>query len=197
MNERIRGEIVTDIVGDITTGPFSTEYMNAILKKFGKVAFGRSSVCMEFESFLKQIKAAGNCCLEIGTFHGVSAVILSQFFEKVVSVTIEAPGQEILKHQITEYLGIKNIQFYDVKDNNEKKQVIDSLNFDFCYSDGDHTNDTMFDYELVKRCGRVLFHEYWPLQPAVWNLVNSLPKNKVKRASVDSFAYWDINGFSR
>jgi len=61
--------------------------------------------------------------------------------------------------------------------------------------DGDHTNDTEEDFGLVKSCGRVLFHEYWPLQPAVWNLVNSLPKNEVISANYDCLAYWQCGGF--
>ena len=46
---------------------------------------------------------------------------------------------------------------------------------------------------LVKRCGRVLFHEYWPLQPPVWNLVNSLPVDEVTRAQFDCLAYWEAH----
>jgi hypothetical protein len=66
--------------------------------------------------------------------------------------------------------------------------------FDFCYSDGDHTHDTYTDFDLVKRCGKVLLHEYWPIQPPVWNLVNSLPANEVVRAAYDCFAYWQAGG---
>jgi len=193
LNERIRADGAGEqVVGDIIFGPFASPLMKAIFKRFGKVAFGRSSACAEFESFLKQIGARGKCCLEIGTFHGITAVLLSQFFDRVVCVSIDE--MPVMKHAIVEYLGIKNIAFYDAKDNAEKARFIQALDFDFCYQDGDHTHDTYTDFELVKRCGRVLLHEYWPLQPPVWNLVNSLPQDEVTRAQYDCLAYWCKRG---
>ena len=189
LNERIR--TVGDeeaIIGEITFGPFSTPLMKAIFKRFGKKAFGRSSACAEFESFLKQIGANGKCCLEIGTFHGITAVILSQYFELVICVSIDE--MPVMKREIVDYLGIKNISFFDAKDNAEKAAFIRAAQFDFCYQDGDHTHDTYTDFELVKRCGRVLFHEYWPLQSPVFNLVNSLPQDEIARANFDCLAMW-------
>lgn len=200
LNERIRADDGPEqVAGEITFGPFASPLMNAIFKRFGKAAFGRSSACAEFESFLRAILARrsplasdrliGNTCLEIGTFHGITAILLSQFFERVVCVSIDE--MPVMKREIVSYLGIKNIAFYDAKDNAEKARFIHALHFDFCYQDGDHTNDTQTDFELVKRCGRVLFHEYWPLQPPVWNLVNSLPQSEVTRANFDCLAYWE------
>jgi len=203
LNERIRDEGAEEqIVGEITFGSFSSPLMNKIFKRFGKAAFGRSSACAEFESFLNvDLIAAkerwdgepkyplGKVCLEIGTFHGITAVLLSQFFERVVCVSIDE--MPVMKREIVDYLGIKNIAFYDAKDNAEKARFVHALDFDFCYQDGDHTHDTYTDFELVKRCGRVLFHEYWPLQPPVWNLVNSLPEDEVTRARFDCLAYWE------
>jgi hypothetical protein len=191
MNERIMPDVdLSELKGDITFGPFSNPHLNAVLKHFGKIAFGRSSACMEFESFLRQIGAGGKTCLEIGTFHGITAVVLSQFFERVICVSIDDPNAKLLKHQIVKFLGITNISFYDAKTNAEKAAFVNAADFDFCYQDGDHTNDTPSDFALVKRCGRVLFHEYWPLQPPVWNLVNSLPQDEITRAQFDCFAMW-------
>lgn len=178
------------LAGDITHGAFANPHFKAVLAKFGKTAFARSSACMEFEAFLRRIGAGGKCALEIGTYQGMSAVVLSQFFTNVVCVSVDEDPRRIIKREICKYLNITNIHFYDVEDNAEKKKLIDSTRFDFCYSDGDHANDTREDFQLVKRCGRVLFHEYWPLQSAVWNLVNSLPADEVTRAEFDCFAYW-------
>jgi hypothetical protein len=80
--------------------------------------------------------------------------------------------------------------FIDCADNAEKVARIERENFDFAYSDGDHHADTMLDFDLVRRCGRVLFHEYWPMQPPVWNLVNSLPRGEVIKCEHDCLAYW-------
>jgi hypothetical protein len=178
-------------IGDITFGPFSNPLLKAVLNKFGNIAFARSSACMEFEAFLKRIKAGGGTCLEIGTYHGITAVILSQYFDKVVCVSKDDRSQKLLKRDIVEFLGITNIVFLDIKSNEDKAKIVESLDFDFCYSDGDHANDARSDFELVKRCGRVLLHETWPIQVPVWNLVNSLPPEEVTWADVDCFAYWE------
>jgi hypothetical protein len=192
MNERIFPDAdLSQLKGDITFGPFSNPRLNAVLKHFGKAAFGRSSACMEFESFLRQIGAGGKTCLEIGTFHGITAVVLSQFFDEVLCVSVDDPNAKLLKHDIVHFLGIKNISFFDARNNAEKAAFIRAAKFDFCYQDGDHTNDTLTDFALVKHCGRVLFHEFWPLQPPVWNLVHSLPQDEVTRAQFDCLAYWD------
>lgn len=178
-------------IGDITFGAFSNPMLKAVLDEFGNVAFARSSACMEFEAFLKRIGAKGKTCLEIGTYHGITAVILSQFFDKVVCVSLDDRSRKLLKHDIVDFLGIKNITFIDIANNDDKAVVVNGLDFDFCYSDGDHANDARADFELVKRCGRVLFHEYWPIQVSTWNLVNSLPADEVTVAQFDCFAYWE------
>lgn len=202
MNERILPDVdLSQLQGEITFGPFSNPRLNAVLKHFGKVAFGRSSACMEFESFLQRIEQQTSArpgpqlremtCLEIGTFHGITAVVLSQFFERVICVSVDDVGAKLLKHDIVKYLGLTNIAFHDAKDNAEKTAFIKAARFDFCYQDGDHTNDTPTDFAMVRHCGRVLFHEYWPLQPPVWNLVNALPQDEVTRAQFDCLAYWE------
>lgn len=193
MNDRLRTFPIDSnepLQGDITYGAWANPRLKAVLQHFGKNAFARSSACMEFEAFLKRIGAGGKCCLEIGTYHGITAVILSQFFERVVCVSVDDDPKKLMKWDIVDYLGIKNIEFHDVKNNAQKQKVISELDFDFAYSDGDHTHDTHEDFALVKRCGRVLFHEYWPIQVPVWNLVNSLPQDEVTRADFDCFAYW-------
>lgn len=206
LNERIVDDVSLNTldVDSITFGPFSNPHMKSIMRKFGKQAFGRSSACAEFESFLQEIRLKtarrnlspkgdfiGECCLEIGTFYGITAVVLSQYFEKVICVSVDLEGDRQMKRKIVDHLGIKNISFFDAKNNTEKAAFIQASKFDFCYQDGDHTHDTVSDFELVRRCGRILFHEYWPLQPSVWNLVNRLPQEQVLRAKFDCLAYWE------
>lgn len=177
--------------GDITHGAFANPMLKEILRRFGNTAFARSSACMEFEAFLKRCGIGGKNCLEIGTYQGISAIVLSQFFEKVVCVSVDHRPRKLMKRNIVDHLGLTNIEFIDVQDNEQKAKAIQELEFDFCYSDGDHTNDTRTDFELVKHCGKVLFHEYWPIQVPVWNLVNSLPPDEVRIAAYDCFAYWE------
>jgi len=186
MNEQVSG-----IVGEISAGAFANPYMREILRAFGPAAFLRSSGTREFEHFLRANHVRGKTCLEIGTFHGVTAVLLSQFFERVISVSVDVSPSKLLKRDICAHLGIDKIEFHDARDNSEKKRIVDALEFDFAYVDGDHARDTASDFDLVRRCRHVLFHEYWPAQAPVWNLVNALPPDQVRRALFDCFALWD------
>lgn len=182
------------VIGDVEYGALRNPALNAVLKKFGSIAFKRCSVMMEFEHFLRKINAGGGTCLEIGTYHGISAIVLSQYFDRVICVSVDDDPSRLLKQQIADFLGITNIRFFDVRENQEKRDLIDQFDFDFCYQDGNHSQDTYDDFDLVKRCGRVLFHEYWPIQPSVWNLVNLLPADEITRAQFDCFAYWRAAG---
>ena len=184
-------ETIEPIKGEITTGAFAHPLMNRILKAYGRRAFTRSSACMGFIRFLDEIKAGGGVALEIGTYHGITALLLAERFDKVISVSVddEDPGR-LMKRELADFAGISNIEFHDCKSNAEKGEIVRAARFDFCYSDGDHTNDTRADWELVRRCGRVLFHEVWPLQPPVWNLVHELPRDEVTFCDHDILAFW-------
>ena len=142
----------------------------SICEKFGISAFRRSAV---LENFAK-IKFSGKRCVEIGTRNALTAIVLARNFDEVISIDIE-PND--LKHEIVRFCGVKNIVLLDCKDNNEKRSLIGDLEFDAAYVDGDHARDTQSDFDLVKKCGKVLFHEYWEAQPAVMKLVDSLRPN--------------------
>lgn len=160
----------------------------SIFQKYGIGAFRRSSVLMNFEKFLEKTNFHGQRCVEIGTLNGLTALVLARRFKEVVSID-NTPTE--LKHEILAFSGLKNIRFIDCKDNEEKAAIINELDFDAAYSDADHAHDTQFDFDLVKRCGRVLFEEYWPEQPAVWNLVKELNRSG-DVVSDWKFALWTI-----
>lgn len=186
------------VIGDVEYGALRNPLLNAVLKRFGAEAFRRCSVMGEFEHFLRRVSLTlpkkRMTCLEIGTYNGISAIVLSQYFDRVICVSVDENPGELLKHRICSYLGIDNVRFFDVQNNEQKAAIVEKLDFDFCYQDGDHAHDTDADWTLVNRCGRVLLHEYWPLQPSVWNLVNSLPQREIMRAQFDCFAYWSADG---
>lgn len=142
-----------------------------VFQQFGIDAFRRSSVLDGLEPFIQECNFSGEICLEIGTFRGLTAIVLAHYFDRVITVDII---DQPIKRDIVRHLGITNITFVEVKDNKEKKRYIDLQKFDAAYLDGDHYNDTAFDFGLVQRCGNVLFHEYWDAQKAVCDLVNSL-----------------------
>ena len=101
---------------------------------------------------------------------------------------------DILEFQEAMYLwhcfGVADkITYLVVKDNAAKKQAIETIDFDFAFIDGSHEyEDVKFDFEITKRCGRVLFHDY-PTCPGVMKFIDELPQNKVR---IDvPFAYYE------
>lgn len=160
-----------------------------LFEGFGMPAFRRSSVLEGFDKFLRENNFRGERCVEIGTFRGLTAIVLSRYFDEVVSIDIL---NEPVKHELVQHLGITNVRFIDVADNEEKASVIQQLKFDAAFSDGDHAHDTQSDFNLVKRCGRVMFHEYWPAQPPVVELVDSLAKRADSRVTIENkWALWE------
>ena len=144
--------------------------MLSIFNRFGADAFRRSSMFDGLEEFIQSRKFRGKKCVEIGTFNGITALILARYFEQVVSIDV---FPHTAKHVILEHVGVKNVRFIDVPDNAAKAQFLNEVEFDAAYVDGDH-GDAETDFALVRRAGRVIFHEYWEQQKPVWDLVNRL-----------------------
>jgi len=155
-----------------------------VFEKFGPTIFRRSSVLEGFETFIRAQDFRGKVCCEIGTLNGLTALVLARYFEKVVTIDIiDSPHKE----EIARMLRVNNVEFVNVKDNAAKAEAIGALDFDAAYVDGDHTHDTQQDFALVRRCGRVLFHEHWDAQPPVMNLVKTLGPSVVASGK---FALW-------
>lgn len=159
----------------------------SVLNKFGGRVFRRSSVFHGLGEFLADQKISGDVCFEIGSWAGLTSAVLSRHFRKVVSIDIV---DNPIKREIHEHLGITNVEFIQISHNDDKHKLCKGLHFDFAYMDGNHAEDTELDWELVSRCGRVLFHEYWPFQSPVWELVNSLPESEVVTGGY-GLALWD------
>lgn len=142
-----------------------------IFEYYGPEAFRRSSVLEGFEAFIQAQGLRGKTCVEIGTLKGLTAIVLARYFERVISIDIV---DDPLKWVFLEKLNINNVTYINVDSNAEKALIIANLDFDAAYVDGNHHVDTPSDFECVKRCGRVMFHEFWKAQPAVLDLVHSL-----------------------
>ena len=154
-----------------------------VFEKYGPMAFRRSAVLEGFEKFIKETGFSGKTCVEIGTLKGLTAIVLSRYFDKVITIDII---EDRLKYDIAELLSVKNVEFHIVKNNNEKDDLINSIEFDGAYVDGNHEHDTLDDFYSVMRSKNVLFHEYWDAQPSVKKLVNSLGNVKTS----GKFALW-------
>lgn len=166
---------------------YATDDLRRAYEAYPIDTFRRSSCFDGLAQFLKANNFRGRRCVEIGTSNGFTAIILARLFDEVVTIDIEANG---FKRKIAAELGFKNIVFHDVTRNKDKHRIVRHMPFDAAYVDGNHQDDTPEDFAMVKRCGLVLFHECWPMQPPVWNLVQSLPKEQVIYGG-RTHAIWD------
>lgn len=130
--------------------------------------------------------------LEIGTWRGLGTAVLAHYADTVATVDIAYYGEAA---NLWLAFGIlPKIDYYVVRGNEEKSFVLADLDFDFAFVDGDHKyNEIALDFELVKKCGRVLFHDYgMDHLPDVTDFVDTLPRREV---TIDRpFAYWQANG---
>lgn len=164
------------------------EQLMTVYRLFGPDVFRRSAVLEGLAAFVADNSLGGRHLVEIGTCNGLTAIVLARHFEHVTTVDNAPNG---IKRQIAEALGVTNITFIDVADNDEKARVIKALDFDAAFVDGDHARDTDTDFALVARCGRVLFHEHWTPQPPVLNLVRRLSARGDKVVASGKWALWD------
>lgn len=135
----------------------------------------------------KNIKSA----IEIGTFRGVSTALLAHYSDAVITMDIKYYEEAMY---LWAYAGVMDkIKYYVVTDEIKEDSIRD-VDFDFAFIDGDHEYESVqSDFEITKRCGRVLFHDYG-IKPGVIKFVDSLPKNEV--VIRHPFAYWEKNGNS-
>lgn len=131
--------------------------------------------------------------LEIGTFRGVNAAYMAQFCDRVTTIDLldgqlERWGTPFDRRAFWASLGVSNIDLHLVADDAEKSALIKTLDFDFAFIDGDHSGHApRRDFEMVKHCGAVLFHDYGGPN-GVTPFVDSLPKDQVE--IMDIFAFW-------
>ncbi len=186
---QIWSETVEKQVGDRVQMMLRDPYLMAAYQRFGAEILRRSSVFHGLDRFLAEREVRGRLCFEVGTWNGLTAAILSRYFDRVVTVDIAHNG---IKREVLAHLGIKNVECIDIFDNAAKAHAWGRLGgeCDFAYLDGDHANDTETDFALVKDCGRVLFHEVWPWQAPVWTMVHQLPREEVTHGGM-GLALWD------
>lgn len=176
------------------------EFKARVAVVLGAGAFKRSALNIRdgggvFERVLGG--GAYRTALEIGTYRGVSAAWMAQFCERVITIDLvhgkrELNGETFDREAFWRAIGVDNIDHYLVEDDAAKARLINQLDFDFAFIDGAHDCGVRDDFDLVKRCGAVLFHDYdfsaTPKRNAVFNFVNTLPRHQI--TVMDIFALW-------
>jgi len=106
--------------------------------------------------FLSDLKI--DTAVEIGTCYGISAAHLAQYVKKLHTFDVqEFPCRQL----IWDTLGLSDkISFHLIEDRRATRKILQSVDFDFAFIDARHeVKEVIKDHRLVKRCGRVLFHD--------------------------------------
>ena len=143
----------------------------------------------EYQDVLKKISPIPNVMVEIGTCSGVSAAYFSRWANHVHTFDIV---EVKLKYDIWKHFGMTNITAYHASGSPEIAEIIKGLTFDFAFIDAAHEyKDAIQDIEMVKRCGRILFHDYYykPVKKAIAELIT----DQGGKLTVEShnFALWE------
>jgi len=171
-----------------------------IIELYGRSALNKSAIGLrDGAEILKHFVTAKpyNTVLEIGTYKGMSAALMAQYVSKVITIDLkhgrlERHSEVFKRHELWESLGLTNIELILVKDNKEKAGVINELQFDFAFVDGAHDKTVKDDFDMVRKCGNVLFHDYsfngMDRPHDVYDFVNTLDQSKIEVR--DIFAMW-------
>lgn len=159
-------------------------FVKELEKEFGK-EIGVCS-CIFFERdlryFLDKIKPKR--FVDIGTYKGLSAGFIAKYYADIVYTfdidrgkgltgrgLIGKCGQKELeiRYEIWDYLGVKDkIREFIIKPGIQyqgKKNILSQIKFDMALLDGNHEYKFVKeDFGLVRRCGAVLFDDYFWVQ---------------------------------
>ncbi len=132
--------------------------------------------------------------VEVGTRHGAFAALLGLLAKRVFTLDLHENDKVPL---VLRCAGVANVVPLRVPDNAAKAALLDCLEFDLAFLDGDHSREGVaLDFAHTRRCGVVLFHDYAdPGFHGVTELVDSLAEGTVVRDA--PFAWWFAPGPER
>jgi len=142
----------------------------------------------EFLSVLDEINPVPESIVEIGTCSGVSATYFAQWASHISTYDIKNVK---IKYEIWKFFNLKNISCCSVKSDTIPELIADEK-FDFAFIDGAHDYESVIkDIVMVKRCGRILFHDYYSLQ--VKKAIKALIETDGGELKIETlnFAYWE------
>ena len=138
------------------------------------------------------------CAIETGTFKGTATALIAHYADKVVTIDTQ---NYIDKYSFWIEYGVHDkIESYIVDDDDDKADLLSRIDFDYAFIDGDHSVEGVKrDFEMVEKCGRVLFHDYYERHSCfdmgsaqvqgIVPMVDSLPNNEITISR--PFAYWE------
>jgi len=129
--------------------------------------------------------------VEIGTRYGAFAALLGRLAERVFTLDLHGAAEV---PDVLECAGAANVVPLLVASDAAKGLLLDALDFDLAFIDGDHTREgAALDFAHTRRCGVVLFHDYAdPGFHGVTEFVDALDEGTVVRDA--PFAWWFAPG---
>lgn len=106
-------------------------------------------------------------CVEIGTYNGLATIVLASASKRVHTFDVAYRDAEFLWNKLYPKLRSKinyTVGSQEIIDDQLRRIFYfhgkDGFNINFAFIDGGHTYENVkHDFELVKGCGRVLFHD--------------------------------------
>ena len=179
-----------DIVGEYG-------FSGVLIKEFGErllrgtaVGMREGNIITDVEQQFRDILRPLNIkrAVEIGTFRGVSSAVIAHYADNLMTVDLNYCQTAL---ELWWYFGVKDkIEAVIIDSDDDKEQLLGPMDFDFAFIDGSHEReDVAFDFEQVKKCGRVLFHDYGiDGCPGPTEFIDTLPDSQVKK--MRPFALW-------
>ena len=124
--------------------------------------------------------------LEVGTYLGVMALLFTRYAKQVTTIDAWPRTDPLSLWGMFE----AKVNYFASGKQDELDSLISKTDFDFAYIDADHSyNCVKHDFENVKKCGRVLFHDYWDSNSEVEKFVKELPQDEL--TFIEPFVYWE------
>ena len=181
----------------------STKIYDNIVRLYGAKALRKSAMNIRKGAGVIEWAMKGKGfrrAVEIGTYRGCATAEIAQYCDQVVTMDLVDGKLELIdndykwdRYAFWRSLNVNNVVFCSILNNEEKRVLLEETEFDFAFIDGDHTRAGIeLDFELVKKCGHVLFHDAddnGPNKPNdVFEFISTLPKDQV--VFKDIFALW-------
>jgi len=106
-------------------------------------------------------------CIEIGTYNGLATIVLASASKRVHTFDVAYRDAEFLWNRLYPQLRSKinyTVGSQEIIDDQIRRIFYfhnkDVFKINFAFIDGEHTyENAKYDFELVRGCGRVLFHD--------------------------------------